>query len=109
MKFIKPVAEDITSPTVNIINSSIAKEIFPDSWKVASVYPVPKIDNPNESEEFPTHFNITSITKNIRKKSLLNNYLTIYSGISIKRPPFVPKKSVCFMEMSAETQLFSKI
>ena len=52
MKFIKPVAEDITSPTVNIINSSIAKEIFPDSWKVASVYPVPKINNPMNQKNF---------------------------------------------------------
>ena len=32
-KFIKPVAEDITSPIVNIINSSIDKEIFPDIGK----------------------------------------------------------------------------
>ena len=31
VKFIKPVADDITSPTVSIINSSIDKEIFPDS------------------------------------------------------------------------------
>ena len=31
VKLIKPVADDITSPTVSIINSSIDKEIFPDS------------------------------------------------------------------------------
>ena len=35
MKFIKPIAEDITSPIVNRINSSIDKEIFPNRWKVA--------------------------------------------------------------------------
>ena len=40
-KFIKPVAEDITYPIVNIINPSIDKETFPDSWKVARVCPVP--------------------------------------------------------------------
>ena len=33
--------------------------------------------------------------------SLIKNYLYIYSGIPIKRPPFVPKKSVRLMEMSA--------
>ena len=54
VKFIKPVAKDITSPTVNIINSSIAKEIFPSSWKVARVWPVPIIDNPiNEKDLWP--------------------------------------------------------
>ena len=31
VKFLKPVAEEITSPIVHIINSSIDKEIFPDS------------------------------------------------------------------------------
>ena len=73
MKFIKPVAENITSPIANIINSSIDKEIFPDSWKVARVCPVPKIDNPI----FPTHFNITSIIKSLRKVILkqLSNYI----------------------------------
>ena len=51
VKFIKPVAKDITSPTVNIRNSSIAKEIFPSCWKVARVCPVPIIDNPiNEKD-----------------------------------------------------------
>ena len=42
VKLIRPVAEDITSPIVNIISSSIDKEIFPDSWKVARVCPFPK-------------------------------------------------------------------
>ena len=72
VKFIKPVAEDVTSPIVNIINSSMDKGIFPDSWKVARVCPVPKIDNPI----FPTHFNITSIIKSLRKIILkqLSNY-----------------------------------
>ena len=52
MKFIKPVAEVITSPIVKKVNSSIDKEIFPDSWKVAGVYPVLKIDNPINEKDF---------------------------------------------------------
>ena len=52
VKFNQPVAEDITSPIVNIINSSINKEIFPDSWKMARVCPVPKIDNPINEKDF---------------------------------------------------------
>ena len=35
-----------------MINSSIDKEIFPDSWKVARVCPVPKIDNPIKVKDF---------------------------------------------------------
>ena len=46
VKFLKPVAEKITSPIVHIINSSTDKEIFSDSWKVARVCPVSKIFNP---------------------------------------------------------------
>ena len=46
IKFLKPVVDNITSPIVFIINSSIDKEIFPDSWKIARVCPIPKVDNP---------------------------------------------------------------
>ena len=52
VKFIKPVVEDIPSPIVNIINSSIDKEMFPDSLIVARACPVPKIDNPINEKDF---------------------------------------------------------
>ena len=42
VKFFKPIAEETASPIVHIINLSIDKEVFPDSWKVARVWPVPK-------------------------------------------------------------------
>ena len=51
VKFITPVAE-VTSPIVNIINSSIDKEIFPDSWKVARACPVSKINYPINEKDF---------------------------------------------------------
>ena len=52
VKFLKPVVEEIASPIVHIINSSIDKEIFPDSWKVARVCPVPKIVSPVKEKDF---------------------------------------------------------
>ena len=52
VKFVKPVAEDISSPIVNIINSSIDKEKFPDSRKVARVCPVAKINNAINEKDF---------------------------------------------------------
>ena len=51
LNFINSVTENITSSVVNIINSSINKEIFPDSWKVPRLCPVPKIDNPINKED----------------------------------------------------------
>ena len=42
-KFIKPFAKEIAAPIVHITNSSTDKNIFPDSWKVARVCPVPKM------------------------------------------------------------------
>ena len=73
MKFIKSVAEDITSPIVNIINSSIDKEIFPDSWKVARVCPVSKIDNPMHEKDF-------------RPISILPVLSKIYEKVILKQP-----------------------
>ena len=52
VKFFKPVVDQITSPIVHIINTSIDKEIFPDSWKVAHVCPILKIDNPITVKDF---------------------------------------------------------
>ena len=52
MKFLKPVVDQITSPIVHIINTSIDKEIFPVSWKVARVCPIPEIDNPVNVKDF---------------------------------------------------------
>ena len=46
VKFLKPVVEQITSPIVHIINTSIDKEIVLDIWKVASVCPIAEIDIP---------------------------------------------------------------
>ena len=86
VKFIKPVAEEITSPIVNIINSSIDKEIFPDSWKVARVCPVPKIDNPINEKDFRP-ISILPVLSKIYEKVILkqlSDYIertSIYSSI----------------------------
>ena len=63
VKPIKPVTEDITSSTVNIINSSIDKEIFLDSWKVTRVCLVPKIDNPIYEKDYLMFYHYPSCFK----------------------------------------------
>ena len=52
VKFLKPVAQEIASSIIHIINSSIDKKIFPDSWKVARVCAVPKVVNPIKEKDF---------------------------------------------------------
>ena len=46
VKSLTPVVDQITSPIVHIINTSVDKETFRESWKVARVCPIPKRDNP---------------------------------------------------------------
>lgn len=41
-KYLKPVAESIAGPLTNVLNSFIAKSLFPNAWKVAKITPVPK-------------------------------------------------------------------
>ena len=52
VKFLKHVVDQITSRIVHIINTSIEKELFPDSWNVARVCPIPIIDNPVTVKDF---------------------------------------------------------
>ncbi|XP_057317065.1 uncharacterized protein LOC130660293 [Hydractinia symbiolongicarpus] len=44
VKFLKPVADNITSPIVHIINNSIDQQMFPNSWKTGRVCPIPKLN-----------------------------------------------------------------
>ena len=77
IKFLKPVAEEIASPIVHIINSSIDKEIFPDSCKVARVFPVPKIVNPIKEKDFKP-ISILPVLSKVYEKAILhqvNNYI----------------------------------
>ena len=55
---------------INIINSSIDKEIFPDSWKVARTCPVPKIDNPINEKAFRP-ISILTVSSKIYRKVIL--------------------------------------
>ena len=82
MNFIKSVAEAITSAIVNIINSSMDKEIFPDSWKVTRVWPVSKIDDPIHEKDF-------------RPISILPALSKIYEKIILKQPSaYIERTSV---------------
>ena len=67
--------DQITSPIVHIINISIDKEIFADSWKVARVYS--KIGNPVTVKDFRPISILPVLSKVIEKVKLsqLLNYI----------------------------------
>ena len=47
IKYLKPVAELIAGPLTEIINSFIARSLFPEAWKVARITPIPKTNGPD--------------------------------------------------------------
>ncbi|CAB4045526.1 Hypothetical predicted protein, partial [Paramuricea clavata] len=52
MRLIQPVIEDIVSSLTHIINSCIKNNIFPQTWKVSRISPIPKTDNPSENDDY---------------------------------------------------------
>ena len=82
VKFIKLVAEDIIPPIVNIINSSINKEIFPDSWKMAKACSVPKINNPINEKNFGPISTLPVLSK-IYEKDILKQLFDYIENTSI--------------------------
>ena len=52
VRFIKPVSDHLISPLVHIINNSIDKKFFPNSWKIARVWPIPRVDQPTSVKDF---------------------------------------------------------
>ena len=49
VKFMKLVAEEIASPLTHIISSCIEKEHFPMAWKLARIFPIPKVNNQQQT------------------------------------------------------------
>ena len=64
VKFLTPVVDQITPPIVHIINTSVDKETFRESWKVARVCLIPKRDNP-VTVRLPTNIYFTCFIQSI--------------------------------------------
>ena len=75
----------ITSPIVHIINTSIDKKIFPDSWKVARVCPIPKIDNPVTVKDFRP-ISILSVLSKVFEKVVLSQLLNYIEKSAVYNP-----------------------
>ena len=85
VKYLKPVVDHLTSPLVHIINTSINQNVFPKSWKIARVCPIPKIDQPTELKDYRPisilsvlskvyeRIILTQLTQFIERKALYNS------------------------------------
>ena len=95
VKFLKPVAEEIASSIVHIINSSIEKDIFPDSCKVARVCPVPKIVN-SMKEKILRPISILPVLSQVYEKVILlqlNDYIEKSSVYNLTQSGFCKGQS----------------
>ena len=63
VRFIKPVSDHLISPLVHIINNSIDKFFFPNSWKIARVCPIPRVDQLTSVKDVPTYSNYAILLK----------------------------------------------
>ena len=72
VRFIKPVSDHLISPLLHIINNSIDKKFFPNSWKIARVCPIPRVDQPTSVKDF-------------RPISVLPILLKVYERVILKK------------------------
>ena len=85
VKFLKPVVDQITSPIVHITNTSTDKEIFPDSWKVARVCQIPKIDNLVTVKDFRP-ISMLPILSKVYEKVILSQLLNYIERSAVYNP-----------------------
>ena len=84
-KTVKLIADEIGSPLTHIINSCIARDYFPKSWKMARISPIPKVDNPRENSDFRP-ISILPVMSKIYEKLRLRRMATYLSNNVILEP-----------------------
>ena len=84
-KIVKLIADEIASPLTHIINSCIARDYFPKSWKMARISPIQKVDNPRDNSDFRP-ISILPVMSKIYKKLVLRQMATYLSNNEILEP-----------------------
>ena len=83
VRFIKPVSDHLISPLLYIINNSIDKNFFPNSWNIARVCPMPRLDQPTSVKDF-------------RPISVLEILSKVYERVILQQLcSFIEKESLC--------------
>ena len=83
VRYLKPVAEYITSLMVHIINTSIDQEIFPKQWKISRVCPIPKTDNPTSIKDYRP-ISVLSVLSKVYERVILNQLCSFIQYQSIR-------------------------
>ena len=77
VKFVKLAKEHLASPLQYIINNCIAQSAFPETWKIARISPIPKVDQPlGEADYRPV--SIFSVLLKIFERLVLKTFVFVY-------------------------------
>ena len=71
VRYLKSVAEYVTSPMMHITNTSIDQEIFAEQWNISRVCPIPKTDNPTSIKDYRP-ISVLSVLSKVYKRVILN-------------------------------------
>ena len=71
VRFIKPVSDHLISPLVHIINNSVNKFFPPNSWKIARVCPIPRVDQPTSVKDLRT-ISVLPVLSKINERVILH-------------------------------------
>ena len=87
-KLVKMVAEDLTPPLVNIINSCIGMRSFPAAWKIARICPIPKTNTSTCENDFRPISVLPKVYERLVFRQLVQHIAensTLYDSISAYR------------------------
>ena len=68
VRFVKLVAEYLADPLTHIKNNCIKRSYFPTKWKMARVFPIPKVVNPTSMNE-PRPISILPVLSKVFEKA----------------------------------------
>ena len=71
VRYLKSIAEYISSPMVHIINTQTDQEIFSKQWKISRVCPIPKTDNPTSIKDYRP-ISVLSVLSKVYERVILN-------------------------------------
>ena len=71
VRFIKPVSDHLISPLVHIINNSVNKFFPQNSWKIARVCPIPRVDQPTSVKDLRT-ISVLPVLSKINERVILH-------------------------------------
>ena len=88
VRYLKSVAEYITSPMVHTINTSIDQEIFPKQWDILRVCPIPKTDHPTSINNYRPILVLSVLSKFANVLLLISSFIETQNLDNINQSGF---------------------